>query len=112
VSPRPRKPRLCACAARWRDGLVYKPAGRPLRDLSQVVLRLDELEALRLCDGEGLTQEEAGGRMGVSRGTIQRLVTSGREKVARALWEGGALVLQGRDSDDLLTEDPAARPGE
>lgn len=56
------------------------------------MLQRDELEALRLCDMAGLFQEEAGIRMGVSRGTVQRLLASARQKVARALVEGAALV--------------------
>jgi transcriptional regulator with XRE-family HTH domain len=43
---------------------------------------------------EGLTQEEAGQRMGVSRGTVQRLVTGGRFRVATALSGGKALVIE------------------
>jgi predicted DNA-binding protein (UPF0251 family) len=74
--------------------LVFKPAGTPLMDLEQVPLQHDELEALRLCDGEGLTQEEAGERMGVSRGTVQRLVTAGRKKVIDAIVAGQALILE------------------
>ena len=50
-----------------------------------------ELEALRLVDLEGLSQEEAGERMGVSRGTIWRLVQSARKKTAQALTEGRPL---------------------
>jgi uncharacterized protein len=65
----------------------------PLRDLDTVNLRTDELEALRLCDLEGLDQESAGERMGVSRGTVQRLVKSGREKVIGALVRNAALVI-------------------
>jgi predicted DNA-binding protein (UPF0251 family) len=53
----------------------------------------DELEALRLCDLEGLTQEEAGLRMGVSRGTVQRTVKQARSKVAHALVNSAVLVL-------------------
>ena len=47
-----------------------------------------ELEALRLVDLEGLSQEEAGAQMGVSRGTMWRLIQSGRKKTAQALSEG------------------------
>jgi hypothetical protein len=47
-----------------------------------------EVEALRLVDLEGLSQEEAGERMGVSRGTVWRLVQSARKKTAQALSEG------------------------
>ena len=57
----------------------------------------DELEALRLCDGEGLTQEEAGVKMGVSRGTIQRIITLARKKTATALTEGQALIFVNED---------------
>jgi uncharacterized protein len=49
------------------------------------------MEALRLVDLEGLSQEQAGKEMGVSRGTIWRLVQSARKKVAQALTEGRAL---------------------
>jgi predicted DNA-binding protein (UPF0251 family) len=47
-----------------------------------------ELEALRLVDLEGLSQEEAGNKMGVSRGTVWRLIQSARKKTAQALTEG------------------------
>lgn len=94
MSPRPRKARRCSCP--WRGGaeLVFKPAGTPLRDLEQVPLGRDELEALVLCDRDGLTQEQAGGRMGVSRGTVQRLVSGARRKVADALFGEKALVVR------------------
>ena len=89
MSPRPKKIRKCQgkfC------GKAYKPTGTPLVDLRQIALHQDELEALRLCDAEGLTQEEAGRSMGVSRGTIQRIITIARQKTAQALTEGHALV--------------------
>jgi len=73
---------------------VFKPAGRPLSTLSQVLLARDELEALVLCDRDGLTQEQAGVSMGVSRGTVQRLVSEARRKVAWALAEEKALVVR------------------
>ena len=53
-----------------------------------VVLDGAELEALRLVDLEGLSQEEAGARMGVSRGTVWRLLQEARRKIAAALSEG------------------------
>jgi predicted DNA-binding protein (UPF0251 family) len=64
-----------------------------MKDLTRIELHQDELEALRLCDKEGLTQAEAGIRMAVSRGTVQRLVTSGRHKIATALVECRALLI-------------------
>jgi len=65
-----------------------------LSELEQVQLDADELEALRLCDQLGLTQAEAGEQMGISRGTVQRLVTSGRKKLVTALLTGQALMIE------------------
>ena len=54
---------------------------------------VDELEALKLCDRDGLTQEEAGVKMGVSRGTVQRILSCARAKVADALSGCKAIVM-------------------
>ena len=54
-----------------------------------------ELEALRLVDMEGLFQEEAGERMGVSRGTVWRLLQEARRKTAKALTEGRSIQISG-----------------
>ncbi|NOQ65720.1 MAG: DUF134 domain-containing protein [Desulfobacterales bacterium] len=89
--PRPKKYRHCGCTIK---GSIFKPTGTPLHELKQIGLQRDELEALRLCDLDGLVQEEAGSRMGVSRGTVQRLLASARKKVARALVEGAAIVFE------------------
>lgn len=89
MSPRPKKARNCEGSF---CGQVFKPTGTPLKDLKQVELHRDELEALRLCDSEGLTQEEAGIRMGVSRGTIQRILTVARKKTSTSLSKGFAIV--------------------
>lgn len=63
-------------------------------------MELAELEAFRLVDMEGLSQEEAGLRMNVSRGTIWRLVQSARKKTAKALTEGRSLQIAGNKSPD------------
>ncbi len=86
-----KKPRHCECKM---AGQVFKPTGTPLCDLEKIQLPGDELEALRLCDLEGLGQEQAGQRMGVSRGTVQRLIASARKKITRALITGAALVFE------------------
>jgi uncharacterized protein len=72
--------------------------------LDRIELFRDELEALRLCDRDGLTQEEAGKFMGVSRGTIQRIVATARKKLATALSEGKAIVFVDDDEPDLETD--------
>jgi predicted DNA-binding protein (UPF0251 family) len=73
----------------------FKPRGIPLPFLEEVVLGLDEVEALRLADLEGLEQEDVGKRMGVSRGTVGRLLARARRTVADALLRGKALKLEG-----------------
>jgi predicted DNA-binding protein (UPF0251 family) len=73
-----------------------------MSELETLRLGLDELEAMRLCDLEGHEQEEAGERMGVSRGTVQRLLKSGRAKVIRALLDSSALVIEKGESDETL----------
>ena len=94
--PRPRKPRRCGCPA---CGPAFKPIGVPMGMAQRIYLAADELEALRLCDLLGLTQEEAGRRMRVSRGTVQRTVKAARAKVAQALVEGAALILTPLEED-------------
>ena len=71
----------------------FKPMGVPVRMLEQVVLTLDEFETLRICDLEGKKQIEAGEAMGVSRGTVQRLLVKARAKVVDALLNQKILVL-------------------
>ena len=90
--PRPRKRRALSRAPR---PAIYKPAGVPLDGLRRVTLLHEELEALRLADLEGLTQEEAADHMGVSRSTFQRVVTRARRQVALALIDGQALQIEG-----------------
>jgi predicted DNA-binding protein (UPF0251 family) len=60
---------------------------------SPITIEPAEIEALRLVDLEGLSQAQAGAKMGVSRGTIWRLLQSARRKVAQALTEGRALAI-------------------
>ncbi|HFQ88660.1 MAG TPA: DUF134 domain-containing protein [Desulfobulbus sp.] len=91
MSPRPKKIRRCE--GRF-CGRAFKPTGISLPDLKQIPLYRDELEALKLCDLEGMFQEQAGEKMGVSRGTVQRILTSARRKVAEALTTGAALVFE------------------
>ena len=63
----------------------------PQENPEPIYIESAELEALRLVDLEGLSQEEAGERMGVSRGTVWRLIQSARKKTVQALTEGRPL---------------------
>ena len=73
----------------------FKPAGIPQCELEEVVLTLDELEALRLADLEGLYQEEAAKNMAISRQTFGNIVESARRKVADVLVNGKSLHIEG-----------------
>ena len=88
---RPKKKRFCQGN---RCGKAFKPNRVPMSELKQIPLFQDEIEAMRLCDKERLTQEQAGLRMGVSRGTVQRILASGRAKTATAISEGAALIFK------------------
>jgi len=77
------------------DCRLFKPAGIPARKLEQVPLTVDEFEALRLADYEGLYHEQAAAKMNVSRQTFGRIVTKARSRVAMALIEGKALKIGG-----------------
>jgi predicted DNA-binding protein (UPF0251 family) len=77
-------------------GVTYfKPRGIPLTGLEEVVVTVDEFEALRLADLEGLYQEKAAERMKVSRQTFGRIIESAHRKVAEAFVEGKALRIEG-----------------
>ena len=90
--PRPPK---CRRVEFMPEVTVFKPAGVRLAEMEEEILLLEELEALRLKDVEGLEQEECADRMQVSRPTFQRVLSSAREKVARALVEGKAIRIEG-----------------
>ena len=65
----------------------------PSRNLEPVFIEFAEVEAFMLVDMEGLSQEEAGQRMSISRGTIWRLVQSARRKTSQALSEGRPIYI-------------------
>jgi len=88
--PRPklyRRIRFCPRAT------YFKPRAIPLSLLEEVTLHADELEALRLCDAEGISQDDAAKKMGVSQSTIQRILEKGRHKVSDALVKGKAIKI-------------------
>jgi len=73
----------------------FKPAGIPLRLLAEVCLSVEEAEAIRLKDLEGLEQKQCAERMGISRPTFQRVLESSRQKMADALLHGKAIRIEG-----------------
>ena len=77
------------------DIRYFKPAGVRMLDLEEEQLGVDEFEALRLKDLEGLGQVESAERMNLAQSTFQRLLTGAREKLTRALVEGRAIRIEG-----------------
>ncbi|MBN1364998.1 MAG: DUF134 domain-containing protein [Syntrophaceae bacterium] len=76
------------------DKNYFKPQGIPTVDLEEVVLNLDEFEAVRLADYEQLYQEEAASKMNISRQTFGRIIKSAHEKIADILINGKALKIE------------------
>ncbi len=73
----------------------FKPRGIPMFDLEEVCLTVDQREAIRLSDLLGLSHEDAGRHMGVSRATFGRILQRAREAVADALIHGKAINVEG-----------------
>jgi uncharacterized protein len=89
------RPRCCRRVAGIPPCERFTPEGVPASSLEEVVLGLDEMEALRLADLMGLYQEDAAKQMNVSRQTFGRIIDEAHKKVARALTEGKALRIDG-----------------
>jgi predicted DNA-binding protein (UPF0251 family) len=90
--PRPPKWR---CIRNMPNVTYFKPAGIPARLLDEVCLSLEEAEAIRLKDLQGLEQEQCGESMKISRATFQRILASARQKMADALLNGKAIRIEG-----------------
>ena len=73
----------------------FKPAGVPATGLKQVLLSLDEFEAMRLADFIGMSHEESADEMGISRSTFSRLIEKSRKKIAEFIFRGRLLTIDG-----------------
>jgi predicted DNA-binding protein (UPF0251 family) len=92
----PRKPR-CRKVENEPQVRCFKPQGIPVTELKEVVLKVEELEAIRLKDFKNLEQEDCAQVMRVSRPTFQRILTSAHARIADALINGKALRIEGGD---------------
>ena len=68
-----------------------------MRDLEEIVLLPDELEALKLHEVDGLEQTEAAEKMKISQPTFARLLGSAHQKIAQAIIKGKAIRIEGGD---------------
>jgi uncharacterized protein len=73
----------------------FKPAGIPLRELDEVCISVEELEAIRLKDIEDLEQEQCADKMNISRTTFVRILDAARKKMADAFIKGKAIRIEG-----------------
>ncbi len=89
------RPRLCRRVQCEPFVTYFKPKGIPLRKLEEVVLTVDEFEAVRLKDLQGMEQEECSRKMNISQPTFHRLIISARKKIAEALINGKAIQING-----------------
>jgi uncharacterized protein len=89
------RPKCCRKIGGVPEINYYKPKGIPSSFLEEVVVTLDEFEAIRLADGEGLYQEKAANKMDISRQTFGRIIDSAHKKIADALIHGKALKIEG-----------------
>ena len=83
------------CVVSIPEVTYFKPAGIPYRTLEEVRLSVEEAEAIRLKDLEGLEQEECAQRMNISRPTFHRVLVAARGKLADALLNGKAIRIEG-----------------
>ncbi|MCY6960036.1 DUF134 domain-containing protein [Clostridium brassicae] len=77
------------------ENTCFVPLGKSKCQIEEILLKVEELEAMRLKDIEGLNQEECALKMQVSRQTFQNVIDSARKKVAVALTEGKAIKISG-----------------
>ena len=89
---RPKKTRWIKCLPGER---CFKPLCKPLSKLRGVYLTLDEFEALRLADLNGLKQVDAAKKLKISRPTFSRIVSSARNKIADGLVNIKAIRIEG-----------------
>jgi len=89
------RPRLCRRVGFNPNVTYFKPRGIPLRELEETILNVDEFEAVRLKDLEGLEQGECAKKMNISQPTFHRLIISARKRIADAIINGKAIRIEG-----------------
>lgn len=88
--PRPKRPR-CIVSRPVTRGFI--PDGSP--EAGEVILSLEEFEAIRVIDFEGMDQTQAAAMMNVSRQTFGRILRSARFNLSKALVTGQRLKVKG-----------------
>lgn len=89
------RPRLRRRIQLEPNATYFKPIGIPRTDLEEVVITLEEYEAVRLKDLEELDQGEASKKMNISQPTFHRLLIQARKKITDSIVNGKALKIEG-----------------
>ena len=92
--PRPRKWRKVCCLP---ESNLYGPLNRSDIENEIIMMTVEEYEAIRLIDLEGMTQEECAEKMQVARATVQNIYKDARSKIAESLVNGNLLKIEGGD---------------
>ena len=92
--PRPRKCRKVCCLPKSN---LFGPIDKTMIENQIIIMTVDEYEAIRLMDLEGMTQEECAEKMNVARTTVQRIYNEARLKIAKSLVNGYLLKIEGGD---------------
>ncbi len=87
------------------NAYIFKPAGVRACQLEEIVIELDEFEAIRLADEQGLYHVDAAEKMGVSRQTFGRILEKARKKVATALVHGNVLRIERQEEVQHASKD-------
>jgi hypothetical protein len=93
--PRRGRPRIRRIIEGLGESRCYKPCCCPEEDGSGISLNPEEIELIRLIDLEGLEQEEAAVKLGVSRKTVWRDIHEARRKIADAIVNGKGIEIEG-----------------
>ena len=88
------RPKKCRCIKSRPNAIYFKPRGIPLTELEEISISLDEFEAIRLADYEGLYHEDSAGKMEISRPTFGRILHEAHRKIAECLVKGKALRIE------------------
>lgn len=87
------RPFKCRRVCTMPDCTHFGP--KSCRVKGKIIMALDEYEAIRLIDHEGLTQQECAGQMAVARTTVQFIYAQARKKLAACLVNGADLIIEG-----------------
>ena len=91
--PRPRKHRRIGFHPRFSE---YGPNNGPC-DSNYIVLKIEELESIRLMDLENKDQQACAEQMEIGRSTFQRIYKNAREKIADSLINGKRLIIEANE---------------